>query len=426
MRRRRRARHQLTRSRITGTPTVVGVRTLLDLARRSRPGPFDLVLTGVLLALGLVTLVLYRPDEIIDYRDPDWIGVALITATTVPIAFRRAAPLAVAVVLGALSALFLIWDYPAPVSAVVALIAIYSLGAYSPLVRGITGVAVLMAGTYGYLFLTARRYPDTEAFATSDLIFVATAFVGAWAIGRAVRGPRLQAQLLEERADQLERTHEAEVRAALAEERGQIARELHDVVAHHVSVMTVQAAGARRALTRDPDAADVALEAIEATGRSAMTEMRRIVGVLRGPDDARPSDVPTPARLPQPGLADLPALVDDLIDAGLPVSLDVVGEDRQLPLGVDLTAFRIVQEALTNTLKHAQGARAQVVLRYSPDQLVVEVTDDGTARLPRLDGRKLGHGLIGMRERVIMYGGTLATGPRPAGGFVVRAVLPLT
>jgi signal transduction histidine kinase len=399
------------------------VRQRLDFKRIS-PWAFDITLTAVLLVLGLITLFVYRPDSVVEYRDPDWIGVTLITATTVPIALRRPAPLAVALVLAALNAPFLVWNYSAPVAAVVALIAIYSLGAYAPLPKGLVGVVAMLAGTYAYLIVTAQRYPGAEGFGNSDLVFVATAFVGAWAIGRAVRGPRLQAQLLEERADQLERTHEAEVRAALAEERGQIARELHDVVAHHVSVMTVQAAGARRALSRDPGAALNALEAIEATGRSAMTEMRRIVGVLRGPDDSA-ADGAT-ARAPHPGLADLPRLVEDLTEAGLAVTLDVEGDEQDLPVGIDLTAFRIVQEALTNTLKHTVEARAQVVLRYSPTELVVEVTDDGSAKLPRLDRRRPGHGLLGMRERVTMYGGTLQTGARRSGGFAVRAALPLT
>jgi signal transduction histidine kinase len=233
------------------------------------------------------------------------------------------------------------------------------------------------------------------------------------------------------RGARVEHAGDADTRAAVAEERSRIARELHDVVAHHVSVMTVQAAGAQRALGRDPDRAREAMAAIEATGRTALTEMRRIVGVLRtgGPEEDH--------RAPAPGLGDLPALVSQVREAGLALELVIDGDVRELPQGVDLTAYRIVQEALTNSLRHARDTRATVRVHYGRTELRVQVLDDGDARGGAGDGDartkpagsemspRRGHGLIGMRERVGLYRGTLSAGPRRGGGFEVLARLPL-
>jgi signal transduction histidine kinase len=273
-----------------------------------------------------------------------------------------------------------------------------------------------------YLAVAADRYPEAEGVGVVGGAFVTLGFFGAWAIGRSVRAPRMYAREQEERADQLERTREAEVRAALAEHRGQIARELHDVVAHHVSVMTVQAAGARRMLDRDPERSRDALAAIETAGRSALAEMRRIVGVLRGPT----SGADAPARSPQPGLAELPELAGQLDSAGLKVAVTIEGRQRALPLGIDLTAFRIVQEALTNTLKHAGTDNAAVVVRYAPAELEVRVIDSGQGTHTDQPAEPPGHGLLGMRERVALYGGELSAHNRPGGGFEVRARLPLS
>ncbi|HEX6326972.1 MAG TPA: sensor histidine kinase [Jiangellaceae bacterium] len=387
-----------------------------------RPWVFDITLTGVLLVLGLVLLFTYRPDDGIDYSEPDWLGVLLVVAWTTPLVFRRAAPLPVALVLAVLNLPFLFRDYSVPTAAIVALIAIYSLGAYTSFVRGLAGLVAVYGTTVLYLAVAADRYPEAEGVGVVGGAFVTLGFFGAWAIGRSVRAPRMYAREQEERADQLERTREAEVRAALAEHRGQIARELHDVVAHHVSVMTVQAAGARRMLDRDPERSRDALAAIETAGRSALAEMRRIVGVLRGPT----SGADAPARSPQPGLAELPELAEHLDSAGLKVAVTIEGRQRALPLGIDLTAFRIVQEALTNTLKHAGTDNAAVVVRYAPAELEVRVIDSGQGTHTAQPAEPPGHGLLGMRERVALYGGELSAHNRPGGGFEVRARLPLS
>lgn len=235
-------------------------------------------------------------------------------------------------------------------------------------------------------------------------------WVVSWTIASRVR----LARDLRERAERLEAEKDALAREAVIDERGRIARELHDVVAHSVSVMTVQAGGVRRLLRDDQTREREALQAIEDTGRRALEEMRRMVGVMR-------SDADGAERAPQPGLGEIARLAADMQEAGLPVRLTVDGTYMDLPAGVDLSAYRIVQEALTNTLKHAGPAHASVTVRYADDHLELLVEDDGSGYD---NGRVDGHGLIGMRERVAVYGGTLEAGPGPSGGFRVRATLP--
>jgi signal transduction histidine kinase len=219
----------------------------------------------------------------------------------------------------------------------------------------------------------------------------------------------------ERRAELAERERDLVAREAVVEERARIARELHDAIAHNVSMMVVQAGAERRVIAGTNGSTREVLETIEHIGRGALTEMRRLVGMLR-------SEAADPLE-PQPGLRDLPMLVAQVADAGLPVELHVEGECRELPVGIELSAFRIVQEALTNALKHAGEANASVHVRYGRDSLELEITDDGgTAREAVVSG---GHGLLGMRERVALYGGSLDVGRRPTGGFTVRVLLPI-
>jgi signal transduction histidine kinase len=209
-----------------------------------------------------------------------------------------------------------------------------------------------------------------------------------------------------------ERERDLAAREAVVEERARIARELHDVIAHNVSMMVVQAGGERRLAggsTRD------VLETIEQIGRSALTEMRRLVGMLRTEGDE--------PLAPQPGLDDVPRLVTQVREAGLPVELEIEGERRELPLGIELSAYRIVQEALTNALKHAGNAQARVRISYGADSLELEIVDDGAG--PAAEASGAGHGLVGMRERVALYGGRLDARRRESGGFAVRALLPI-
>jgi signal transduction histidine kinase len=287
----------------------------------------------------------------------------------------------------------------------------YSVAAHEDRRRALIGLGAL-AGT-GAVW-TVRDPAQTDLH--GSLAWLSPVVI-AWLLGAYLRTRRLYVAELHERALRLEREREDRAVAAVAEERSRIARELHDIVGHGVSVMTVQASAVRRLLRGEQDREREALLVVERTGREALAEMRRMVGVLRHPEEA-------PARAPQPSLAHVERLVAQVREAGLAVDLRVEGEAPELPPGLDLTAYRLVQEALTNTLKHAHAQRAEVVLRYAPGEVEVVVTDDGRGNgsVSASDG---GHGLVGMRERVSVYGGELTAGPGPVGGFELRARLPL-
>ncbi|MFF9274792.1 sensor histidine kinase [Streptomyces griseosporeus] len=272
------------------------------------------------------------------------------------------------------------------------------------------------------------RWPNHETGALGNVaivVFQTVPFALAWVLGDSIRTRRAYYAQLEERATRLEKEREAQAKVAVAAERARIARELHDVVAHNVSVMVVQADGAAYVLDAAPDQAKKALETISSTGRQALAEMRRLLGVLRTGEHQEAGEY-----VPQPDVQQIEDLVEQCRGSGLPVDFKVEGTPRPLPSGVELTAYRIVQEALTNTRKHGgPNAGASVRLVYFDDGLGLLVEDDGKGAPHELyeeggfDGQ--GHGLIGMRERVGMVGGTLDAGPRPGGGFRISALLPL-
>ncbi|MER6712885.1 MULTISPECIES: sensor histidine kinase [unclassified Streptomyces] len=276
--------------------------------------------------------------------------------------------------------------------------------------------------------LAQLRWPTEETSAAGNVVltvFMAVPFALAWVLGDSIRTRRAYFAQLEERAARLEKEREAQSKVAVAAERARIARELHDVVAHNVSVMVVQADGAAYVLDAAPDQAKKALETISSTGRQALAEMRRLLGVLRTGEHQEAGEY-----VPQPDVQQIEDLVEQCRGSGLPVDFKVEGTPRPLPSGVELTAYRIVQEALTNTRKHGgPNAGASVRLVYFDDGLGLLVEDDGKGAPHELyeeggfDGQ--GHGLIGMRERVGMVGGTLDAGPRPGGGFRISALLPL-
>ncbi|MGA5520971.1 sensor histidine kinase [Streptomyces pseudogriseolus] len=276
--------------------------------------------------------------------------------------------------------------------------------------------------------LAQLRWPSPHSSTFENValsIILAVPFALAWVLGDSIRTRRAYFAQLEERAARLEKEREAQAKVAVAAERARIARELHDVVAHNVSVMVVQADGAAYVLDAAPDQAKKALETISGTGRQALAEMRRLLGVLRTGEHQEAGEY-----VPQPGLQQIEDLVEQCRESGLPVDFKVEGTSRELPRGVELTAYRIVQEALTNTRKHGgPNAGASVRLVYFDDGLGLLVEDDGKGAPHELyeeggfDGQ--GHGLIGMRERVGMVGGTLDAGPRPGGGFRISALLPL-
>ncbi|TDD65009.1 sensor histidine kinase [Jiangella aurantiaca] len=390
---------------------------------RIEPWLLDASMTIVLAVTGVVALFVYTDPSGVDYADPDAFGVVLVLAITAPLIVRRRYPVAVGLGTAAGMLAFVGVDYAMPTAAAVLLIAVYSAANYAGLASSLLVTAAHIATSSAYAAASAGRHPEQSMDVPANVVISGLLILGAWGIGRAVRSRRLYTAELEDRARRLERANDVEVRAAIAEERSRIARELHDVVAHHVSVMTVQAAGARRSLHRDVDRTADALAAIEEIGRSALAEMRRVVGVLRSPDgDDRGAQPATLA--PQPGLGDLAQLAEQMRDAGLPVDVTIDGEPGAVPVGVDLAAFRVIQEALTNTIKHAGPSTAAVNVRYLPSEVHVEICDDGRGVAAALEGRRPGHGLLGMRERVALYGGTLAAGPRRGGGYEVRAKIP--
>jgi signal transduction histidine kinase len=357
--------------------------------------------------------------EVVFRHDPErgptlthWLAAPAIALVVLPLLARRrfpfAAPAAVwlmAVVLSFADGRLVVFT-ASPFIAGMA--AAFLLGGLSDETRARVGLAVVV----GSAILIIENNPDR---APGDLVFTPVLFAIGWLAGLALRERAQRVEAAELRAAQAERERETTARIAVAEERARIARELHDIVAHAVSVMVLQVGAVRHklpeALAEDIDA----LRGVERTGRGALAEMRLLLGAMRGEgEDAE--------RSPQAGLDRLESLIEEIGHAGLPVTLQVEGERFALPPAIDLSAYRIVQEGLTNALKHAGASHADVVVRYAPDELQIEVRDDGGGA-PTGDG--LGHGLIGVRERVKIYGGEMSAGSVNGGGYVLSTRLPL-
>jgi signal transduction histidine kinase len=414
-----------------GGDTGPMVRRAMDWLR-ARPLVADGVLAGLLAVFSLVTLA-YAVRDCDEGCEPGGAGaVALVLVQTLPLVWRRRFPFTVGLVTGLASAAYGVAPYPdlampIPAGGVVGLYSVAAWGSRRAALAAGGFAAVGVAVTVGL--------PRTDADLV-DAMFVTAALAGAWILGDRARLQRAVAAELRERAVRLERDRAGEARRAVAEERARIARELHDVVAHHVSMMVVQAEAGPVAVEHDPARAAGAFEAISATGRQALVEMRRLLGVLRGDGD------PAPSLAPQPGLDQVPSLVEQVGRAGLEVELVVEGEQGSLPAGVDLSAYRIVQEALTNALRHGGPGRARVLVRYGEHDLRLEIHNEAadaagngaesasgrrsgdSDRQARRSGRP-GQGLVGMRERAALFGGQLEAGPQPGGGFTVEARLPI-
>ena len=384
---------------------------------RARPLLADALLAGLLAAFSLVALVYANGDCDGACRPGGTAATALILAQTLPLAWRRRHPLAVSLVTGLATAGYGLAPYPdlaMPVP-VGGLVGMYSVAAW-----GSRRAALVAGGVAAAVVAVVMSLPRTDADLV-DAAFASLGLAGAWVLGDRARVQRALAAELSDRAVRLEREREGEARRAVASERARIARELHDVVAHHVSMMVVQAEAGPLAVERDPARAAGAFEAIATTGRQALVEMRRLLGVLRGDGQA-------PSLAPQPGLDQVPSLVEQVGRAGLEVELVVEGEKAPLPAGVELSAYRIVQEALTNAVRHAGPGRARVLVRYGERDLELTVRDDGGGGAAAPAGgppTRSGQGLVGMRERVSLFGGELHAGPGPDGGFTVAARLPL-
>jgi len=349
------------------------------------------------------------------FAEPRPVNTFLFLSVCLALLWRRRAPLVVLLiavtVLGIQANLFDPPDQPPLSSFIIFLVVSYSVAVHGEGRRAVVAAAAAFATEI--LIIDLPRLLAGEN--PGNIIPAWILYLMLWFVGRTIRQSRLQAERLQDLATQLELEREEKARTAVAEERSRISRELHDVVAHSVSVMVVQSQAAQRLLEGEQRNARQALESIETTGRQALTEMRRLLGILRRTDAEL-------ALAPQPGLEHLDALIEQTREAGLPVELSVEGDVGSLPPGVDLTAYRIVQEALTNTLKHAGLAHARVTIRRRDDGMELEVADDGAAS-GKGDGS--GQGLIGMRERVALYGGALESGRRDGGGYIVRARLPL-
>ena len=339
--------------------------------------------------------------------------VVLAPITTAPIALRRYRPLAVLAITVSATTLLLIFTSQDqfPVGVLVALYTVASRCERPVSIRAAEWVALPII--VGSIASTGphpgRLIPELAVFAI------------AWVLGDNIRTRRAYLAELEARAARLEREREERDERAVAAERTRIARELHDVIAHNVSVMVVQASAGEELFDRDPARARESLSSVAATGRAALTELRRLLGVIRTDDGGDAAASYTP----QPGIEYLDALIGQVRETGLAVELSVLGQPRALPEGVGLCAYRIVQEALTNTLKHAEASHARVSVRYVDDALEIQVVDDGHGGAPGGNGGGGGHGLIGMRERVALFGGELTTRPGPEHGYEVRARLPL-
>ena len=335
------------------------------------------------------------------------VELPLAIAFTLPLVWRRVAPLAVVVATMAVLVIQRllfgeIWDVGSTLA--VPLVAVFAAGAYARLVPGLVGLVVACAT------MSVSDIGDG-----SDFAFITLLSTAMWIAGRALRRQRELVAQVREQSRQLEEAQAERELFAVTEERSRIARELHDVIAHSVSTIVVQAEAGRAMVEREPVRAVVSFEAIQDTGRKALDELRTMLGVLRPDGNA-------PARGPQPGLGTLEALLDSARTAGLRVELAVHGEPRELPTGVDLSAYRVIQEALTNTRKHSAATRARVDLRYLPGVIEVSVSDNGNGTATATAAAGSGHGLVGMAERARLHGGNLAVRREPT-GFTVTATL---
>jgi signal transduction histidine kinase len=375
------------------------------------------VLLAVVLAAPAIAVHAFQPTEGIDHLSvPGLAGFVLLVLVFGVLAWRRVAPTLTMMLAGFGTGAWYLIGHTDGFLPLAVMVALYSVAAYGSRADGVTSLVITEVFVIiTFITLMARGEP----FSSIQLVVNVLIFVGIWVLGDRTRVRRELVQQLRAQAEQAERSRELATELAVADERGRIARELHDVVAHTVSVMVVQAGAGRRIAQADPARAVTTLGAIEEVGREALADLRRMVGVLReenGTDDLAP----------QPSLEDLDDLVQRLASAGLPVQLVRRGEPRALPSGIELSAYRIVQEALTNVMKHAGVVRSVVVtLRFGEGALVVEVDDDGRGAAGAASEANPGSGVVGMRERVAVFDGRLQVGPRPEGGYRVRAVLPL-
>jgi len=395
----------------------------LDRIRSVHPLIVDGLLAALFLVLGVASVFgqdIYDDSGAIKegFREPNALILLTALVTCAPVAVRRRWPLGALIVSSLGVLVHILANLPEGTLPTAVLFLTYTVGAWCSMRRSVTGLAIVSA------VVVILALGDSPGLDAAQVLAVIAQFAAVWAIGVALRSRRAATGArVREAEERAEAEHQAAARV-LAEERLRIAQELHDVVAHSMSVIAVQAGVGAHVLDERPEQARAALEAISATSRGTLTELRRLLGVLRDSDGVR-------SHAPAPGLSDLPHLVDDVRSAGVPAALHVEGHNPGIMhAGVELSAYRIVQEALTNVIKHAgKPTRVDVTVRYSPYALAVEVVDDGRgfaaqSRNGDIGADGSGHGLIGMRERVEVWGGELSVGPAPGGGYRVKAQLP--
>jgi signal transduction histidine kinase len=366
---------------------------------------------GVVLLAPMILSVVDRPIVPSDvvFKPINALGILLVLGAVLPLALRRTFPFEVFVVQTVCIVVFAGADYSLGALPLLTVIGSYTVGAYCRPRQIAIAFVMLVVALVGLWII------DIPDFSLGDVVSNVVLYTAALSIGWAVQSRRMRLEAAEERAAILEREQEEERARAIADERLHIAQELHDVVAHSMSVIAVQAGVGLHVADADAAEAKRALENISNASRSSLAELRRLLGVLR--DDGSGANY-----VPAPGLADLDRLAREVSDAGTPVEVHVDGPLDDIPPGVDLTGYRIVQEALTNVLKHAGPSSAHVAVEHRPGSLHIEVRDDGRGVNGRSSGA--GHGLVGMRERVAVYGGRLDVGPAVGGGFKVVADLP--
>jgi signal transduction histidine kinase len=378
----------------------------------------DMRTVDILVAIGLsiagLAVVVGRPSDDPAFRSEDVLGGALVLMQTLPLAFRRNAPLGVLVVNSVALVSHSALGYEVVQAGTVSsLVAVYGVAALTDTRRSLIGLAITAAAVAGFYATNRGDWNAVDIAATS------ATWAMAWLFGTFVRLRGEQAEAAGARVASLELEQEARAREAVADERARMARELHDIVGHALNLIVIQSGGAQRVIETKPEVAREALGSIEATGREALVDMERMLGVLRPAEDGATQPGP------QPDISQLDALAAHVSDAGIPVEVEVEGERRDVPASVELSIYRIVQEALTNSLKHSGASRATVTLRYEPDVVEVEVLDNGRGVTEKRDSSyRGGRGQVGMRERVALFGGEIDMGPVAVGGYRVWARLP--
>jgi signal transduction histidine kinase len=369
----------------------------------------------VLLAAAITVMVLLdlsSPADASGVRPTDVWAVLLSLLQTVPLAFRRRAPLPVFLLIVIGVCVYYAMGYEVTDGTLATFVGVYTVAAHEDRRRSFIALGVLAVAMTWYWVFRAEPFDPTTP------IWIGILAVLSWSLGEYVKARRVYTTEVETLAQRLDQARELEARQAVWQERARLARELHDLIGHTVNLMVIQAGAGRRTLRSDPGAAERAFHTIESTGREALDELDRLLGVLQTEEDE--PDVP-----PLPGLDQVSALAGRFADSGLAVEIAIEGQQVPLPRSLDQSAYRIIQEALTNALRHAGGAIAHVVVRYRDDQLELEVADDGRQNPGPRDHAGGGRGLIGIRERVAMFDGDLDAGPRPGGGYLVRR-FPLT